>query len=53
MDGVCYLVGLYLIPLKKKIHKQLKKSPPQLYKHLDNYLSGMSKSNKLIIYGQI
>lgn len=38
---------------KKKIHKQLKKSPPQLYKHLDNYLSGMSKSNKLIIYGQI
>lgn len=37
----------------KKIHKQLKKKPPQLYKHLDNYLSGMSKSNKLIIYGQI
>lgn len=52
MDGVCYLVGLYRIHLKK-IHKQFKKKPPQLYKHLDNYLSGMSKSNKLIIYGQI
>lgn len=53
MDGVCYLVGLYLIPLKKKNPQTIKKKPPQLYKHLDNYLSGMSKSNKLIIYGQI
>lgn len=37
----------------KKNPQTIKKKPPQLYKHLDNYLSGMSKSNKLIIYGQI
>lgn len=38
---------------KKKNPQTIKKKPPQLYKHLDNYLSGMSKSNKLIIYGKI
>lgn len=44
--------GALLHTFKKKKSTN-KTKPPQLYKHLDNYLSGMSKSNKLIIYGQI